>query len=186
MAKKSTKVQSPATTQVKDSEEIDDFDDSEFARSEKESASEILEKQTEEIKSSSKKIEVESEFGLEEPEVSKKLVSEILLEELKAQKPSVADEPYKHLSIETVSVNKNQYEFRIYYQSHGFLSLLVAELLSDPEVEYTAYRITSLDQPIIKVVVKEGSDVIKIMKNAAKKIKKNIFRLKEQFDLVKI
>ena len=186
MAKKSTKKQELAPTQVKDSEEIDDFEDSTFADSEGETVSNAIEQDTEKITTSSKKIEVESEFGKEETEVSKKPVSEILLEEMKAQKPSIADEPYKHLSIELISAKNNQYEFRIYYQSHGFLSLLVSDLLSDPEVEYAAYRITSLDHPIVKVIIKPGSDVKKVLKNSAKRIKKNIFRLQEQLEKVKI
>jgi DNA-directed RNA polymerase subunit L len=186
MAKKSTKKEEPASTQVKDSEEIDDFEDSEFEDSDIDAETSVVEEKAEEIKSSAKRIEVESEFEEDNKEVSKKPVSEILMEEMKAQKPSVADEPFKYLSVELVSAVNNQYEFRIYYQSHGFLSLLVSELLSDSEVEFAAYRATSLDQPLLKVVVKPGVDVKKVLKNAAKRIKKNIFKIQEQLEKVKI
>lgn len=186
MAKKSTKKEQPASTQVKDSEEIDDFEDSQFEDSENEAETSASEAQAEELKTSAKRVEVESEFETETSEVSKKPVSEILIEEMKAQKPSVSEEPYKHLSVELISAVNNQYEFRIYYQSHGFLSLLVSDLLTDPEVEFAAYRATSLDQPIIKVVVKPGVDVKKVLKNSAKRIKKNIFKIQEQLEKVKI
>ncbi len=186
MAKKSTKKEEPASTQVKDSEEVDDFEDSEFEDSDIEMDSSKVEEQAEELKTSAKRIEVESEFETEIGEISKKPVSEILMEEMQAQKPSVADEPYRYLSTELVSAVNNQYEFRIYYQSHGFLSLLVSDLLTDPEVEFAAYRATSLDQPIIKLIVKPGVDVKKVLKNSAKRIKKTIFKIQEQLEKVKI
>ena len=183
MAKKSSKKSTKKTTAKKEAEEIDDFEDSEFSSAEEQMDEADL-GDSEDEQSSSKSIEVEAEFSGSDDVVPMRPVDELFSEELSAQEPSVADEPYKHLSVELVSQQQNHYIFKIYYQSHGFLSLLISDLLGDSDVTFAAYKITSLDQPIVDIIVKDGVDVIKVLKDSAKRIKKTISKIQEQLEKV--
>ena len=184
MAKKSSKKSTKKTTAKKEAEEIDDFEDSEFSSAEEQMDEADL-GDSEDEQSSSKSIEVEAEFSGSDDVVPMRPVDELFSEELSAQEPSVADEPYKHLSVELVSQQQNHYIFKIYYQSHGFLSLLISDLLGD-RILRLQHKITSLDQPIVDIIVKDGVDIIKVLKDSAKRIKKTISKIQEQLEKVKI
>ncbi len=84
---------------------------------------------------------------------------------------SVANEPFKHLSVELEERIEDDYTFRIYWQSHGFLAWLSDHILKHPDVIYSAYKNSSLDEPLLIIRLEEGKDIRDVMGDCINKMK---------------
>jgi DNA-directed RNA polymerase subunit L len=87
------------------------------------------------------------------------------------------------MDIEILEETKNKLHFKIKGEDHTILNLLKEELWKDKNVKTAAYR---MDHPLIGipemiVEVTQGNDPKKAIKDAVKRIEKNLDKLKDEF-----
>jgi DNA-directed RNA polymerase subunit L len=101
---------------------------------------------------------------------------EILIEEEQEQMKD-----YKHLKARLIEQKKNTYRIEFIDASHGFLNFLTNILLSEKGVKYSAYKKTSLGNPIMTIITDESVSVKKILQNAGKKINDELNAIQTAF-----
>ena len=97
-------------------------------------------------------------------EVSPDDLAERLSEEL-----AEPQRDFKYLKI-SVEEEKNGTEFYVHirHQSHGFMNYLVTKVLKCKGVEFTAYKNTSLEPPVLYVRTDGTKEIKNILKEALK------------------
>jgi DNA-directed RNA polymerase subunit L len=129
--------------------------------------------------------ELEDDLFEEEPDLIDDSSSEMQIEEdeivLEEEFIEEEEKDYKHVKARLLDVNNNIYRVEFKGVSHGFLNYLSSKILHVSGVNYSAYKETSLNPPILTVVT-DGSVTLKkifketnkIMKDEWTSLKKNV------------
>jgi DNA-directed RNA polymerase subunit L len=90
-------------------------------------------------------------FGDSQAEDAAALLQEQVLEDFPDYEEEEEVEPYKHLRLRLHSKRGTHYKIAVMHQSHGFLNLLVGKLLAIEGVDFAAYKLTTINDPIVSV-----------------------------------
>jgi DNA-directed RNA polymerase subunit L len=101
---------------------------------------------------------------------------EILVEE---EQEEMKD--YKHLKARLIEQKKDTYRIEFIDASHGFLNFLSNILLKEKGVKYSAYKKTSLGNPIMTIITDGSVSIKKILQNAGKKINDELNAIQSAF-----
>ncbi|MBN2156603.1 MAG: hypothetical protein JW776_11215 [Candidatus Lokiarchaeota archaeon] len=88
---------------------------------------------------------------------------------------------YKHLKARLMDQKKDTYRIEFIAASHGFLNYLTNILLTENEVEYAAYKKTTLGNPIMTIITDGSTPIKKILQNACKKIDDELKAIQNAF-----
>ncbi|MHA1339117.1 MAG: RpoL/Rpb11 RNA polymerase subunit family protein [Promethearchaeota archaeon] len=120
----------------------------------------------------------------EEEDLEEENLTEIIEEEKKTEKKKVAKKKsakkdsssykFKHLKPHVIEKRDNIVRIRFEKATHTFLDLLSSTLLRIDNVEYAAYKLTSLEPGILTLITKEGVNYKDVLKLAIKKIKEEL------------
>jgi DNA-directed RNA polymerase subunit L len=88
---------------------------------------------------------------------------------------------YKHLKARLIEQKKDTYRIEFIDASHGFLNFLSNILLKEKGVKYSAYKKTSLGNPIMTIITDGSVSIKKILQNAGKKINDELNAIQSAF-----
>lgn len=105
--------------------------------------------------------------------------SETPEEEFFEEEEEIEIKDYKYLKAHIIEQHNNVYRIEFIDGSHGFLNYLSSHLLQDKNVRFSAYKATSLDPPVLTLIIEPDASVKKILESAINKMKSEIKELKE-------